>query len=277
MAVKVHQAVMIPKEKLVEDPENSNKQNDQTFQELKLNIQEEGFDENLLVWPIGDGTYKVVSGNHRFRAGKEEGIEEFPCVVRDDWDQVKATYQGVRRNYARGKIDKDAFTQQVNSILSLDEDVDLDDIRAGMGFEDAEAFAQMYKEERDQLESAQADEIAEGAAQVKMIDDLGVVLSEIFSQYGDTVPQSFIVFPAGNKAHLYVACTPALKQTIEGIVEKCVLESLDINVALGGLLQIGMAHSNFMRTASPAMDEGKPDNPADLDLLQDTLHEEEET
>jgi len=165
--------------------------------------------------------------------------------IRNDWDKVEQQIQLVRRNYVRGKLDKTSFTQAINS-LAEEQALGLDSIYERMGFEDADMFAEFYQKEK-----ATERKVAHGAVsapQVKMIDDLGLVLSSIFERFGDTVPQSFIIFPVGNKNHLYVQCTPALKRTIEAVAQQCVAQGLDMNIALGGLLAIGMDGSNFKKT-----------------------------
>lgn len=248
MKIKVHQSVMIDKEDLHEHGSNSNRQDKFVFAQLCESIEVNGFDESLIVVPRGDGGYTVLSGNHRFRAGSAVGMTEFPCVIRDDWDSVKAEIESVRRNYVRGAIDKEAFTLQVDA-LSKEADLDFDDIYMQMGFEDATKFSQLYDKERE-LEEEMAKKVMEtstSAQAVKMIDDIGNIVSTILAEHGHTVPHSFLIFPAGKKTHLYVAANPALKATIQAIAEQAVAQRLDLNVALSGLLAIGMAQTSFLQ------------------------------
>lgn len=236
----VHPIQMIPDELLFDHPNNTNKQSKHVHQELIDSITENGFDENLIVVPRRDGEagYFIVAGNHRRRAGRAAGMVQFPCVVRDDWDEVEARIQLVRRNYVRGEIDKTLFTEEINR-LSSEQGLGLDIIMERMGFEDADAFADFYKEEKKREKRVAASVAASNStSQVKMLDDLGVVLSVLFEKYGNTVPQSFMVFPAGGRNHIFVQATPALKKAIDAITLKCVAEGLDINTMLSGLLQI---------------------------------------
>jgi hypothetical protein len=184
-------------------------------------------------------------------------MTQFPCVVRDDWDSVEQQIQLVRRNYVRGKLDREAFTSAVNA-LSAEAAIGLDLIQERMGFEDVDLFSEYYQKEK-----ARDVQIAEavtsggsrggGAGKVKMIDDLGLVLSTIFERYGDTAPHSYIIFPAGGKNHMYIQCSPALKRILETVSQGCLQQQLDINIALGGLLAIGMDSSNF-KTGTPDND-----------------------
>jgi hypothetical protein len=273
--VKVFQALMVSTDQLSEHPNNANKQNRHMHKELKESILDNGFDESLIVCPREDGGagYYIVSGNHRYRAGKSLGMTAFPCVVREDWDSVEQQIQLVRRNYVRGKIDKAAFTVAVNQ-LSTEAAIGLDIIQERMGFEDADMFAEYYEKQ-----AAREQQIANavtaggvgggGASKVRMIDDLGLVLSTIFERFGDTAPYSFIVFPAGGKNHMYVQVTPALKRILETVAQGCVQQRLDMNIALGGLLAIGLDSSNF-KTSTPQndkiVDRGSELGNADLSL-----------
>lgn len=250
-APKIHTAELIHKEQLSEHPRNSNKQDKHMFKELRKSIREQGFDETLLVVPRDDGEegYWIVAGNHRYRAGKAEGMKEFPCVVRDDWDDTAQQIELVRRNYVRGDIDKDMFTMSVNA-LAADQGVSIHDIQEAMGFQDDEKFLEYYKQENERMEK-QARDMAAAASStsapaIKMIDDLGLVLSKIFEEHGDTVPYSFIVFPAGGRDHLFVAATPALVKNLTTVAEYCIANHLDINVLLGGLLTMGLDQSNLL-------------------------------
>lgn len=246
--IAVHLPEMVSKDLLSEHPNNSNKQKKHMFKELRESIRTNGFDETLTIAPRTDALegYWIVAGNHRFRAGVAEGMEEFPCVIRDDWDQVSQEIEMVRRNYVRGDIDKDAFTLAVNSLVE-EQSLSLNEVREAMGFENIDTFMELYREEQEKTEKMlrEAAEHSTTAGAVKMIDDLGLVLSKIFEEHGDTVPNSFIIFPAGGRNHLFVAATPSLVKSLTTIAEYSIANHLDINVILGGLLTIGIEQSNM--------------------------------
>ncbi len=272
--IKVYQSEMIDAILLSEHPNNSNRQNRHVKKELKESILEHGFDETLIVCPRTDGEpgFWIVSGNHRYRAGKGLGMTQFPCVKREDWDSVEQQIQLVRRNYVRGEINKTAFTEAINK-LAVEAAIGLDVIQERLGFEDPDMFAEYYQQEKDK-EAIIAEAITSGgggggASSVKMIDDLGLVLSTIFERFGDTAPFSYLIFPAGNKVHMYVQCTPALKRIIEAVAQGCVQNQIDMNIALGGLLAIGMQNSSF-KSGEPDKDRivdcGTEVGEADLEL-----------
>jgi len=275
----VHPIQMIPDELLFNHPNNSNKQSKHVHQELIDSIREHGFDENLIVVPRHDGEpgYFIVAGNHRRKAGRAAGMTEFPCVVRNDWDEVEARIQLVRRNYVRGEIDKKLFTEEINR-LSSEQGLALDIIMERMGFEDAESFADFYKEEKKREARVAASVSASShASQVKMLDDLGVVLSVLFEKYGNTVPLSFLIFPTGGRNHIFIQATPALKKAIDAITIKCVSEGLDINTVLAGLLQIACHHMKIFTTKDnndKVIEAGSIEGDDNFDLIDDVRFHE---
>lgn len=51
------------------------------MESLKASIERDGFCAPILVRPLDNGTYEVISGNHRFMAASELGYDKIPCVV----------------------------------------------------------------------------------------------------------------------------------------------------------------------------------------------------
>ena len=245
--VKVWDIVTLPKDLLIKDTTNTNKQSKATFKALRENIRDNGFDEPLIVVPEGN-KYKVVSGNHRLDAGLAEGMKSFPAVIHDDWDAATAYMQSVRRNYSRGAIDKNAFAT-LTDLLETDYHLSQEDISIGMGLASETEFASLYEKQIDNPtspSSSRSDNTA-AATKIKLLDDLGMVLSHIFEKYGDTVPYSFIVFPAGNRHHVFIQSSNALKTKLQEIMGACLEKQLDITVALAGLLTIGVSYSDFLK------------------------------
>lgn len=259
VAPKVWPVVMIHKDNLHLDPTNTQKQSRKTFKELRANVREQGFDENLIVIPHPElpNDYIIKSGNHRFQAGCAEGMVEFPCVVRHDWDAVTAHLQSVRRNYARGALDKDAFTALIDQ-LQTEHQINVDEIQEGMGFGgDVDAFAELYSMEA--VEKAEAEQVertrTDAAAKVKLVDDLGLIISYILENHGESAPWSYLIFPSANKTHMFVQANNSLKKVMNQIAAVCVERQLDINVVLTGLLTLGANQTDFLKTKTPVVEE----------------------
>ena len=72
--------IYIPADNLHPLPGNPRKTKDpDAFDKLKKLIEAHGFQNPLQVWKDG-GKYYILCGNHRFDAGKELGLTEFPCL-----------------------------------------------------------------------------------------------------------------------------------------------------------------------------------------------------
>jgi ParB family transcriptional regulator, chromosome partitioning protein len=53
------------------------------LKDLARSIESKGVLEPLLVRPIGDGRYRIIAGERRFRAAMEAGLAEVPCIEFD--------------------------------------------------------------------------------------------------------------------------------------------------------------------------------------------------
>ena len=56
---------------------------DETLDELKKSITESGITTPLVVRPLKDGNYEIVSGHRRKRACELIGVTDIPCIVRN--------------------------------------------------------------------------------------------------------------------------------------------------------------------------------------------------
>lgn len=72
------------------------------MQALKASIERDGFLSPILVRPIGEKSYEVVSGNHRAMAAKELNYTEIAAVVAD-MDDKQAQRVAVNLNTVHGE------------------------------------------------------------------------------------------------------------------------------------------------------------------------------
>ncbi len=56
---------------------------DESIAQLAQSIRDQGVLQPLLVVPSGNGRYRIIAGERRFRAGREAGLETLPCIVKD--------------------------------------------------------------------------------------------------------------------------------------------------------------------------------------------------
>lgn len=79
------------------------KVNDETLEELKASIVENGITTPLIVRSLKDGEYEIVSGHRRKRACELLGIDKIPCIVRDI-SRDEAIIQMVDSNIQREEV-----------------------------------------------------------------------------------------------------------------------------------------------------------------------------
>jgi len=227
---------------------NPQEQDNETFNNLVQEIEMDGFDEPIQVVPapdLGPEEFRIVSGNHRYKAARVLDYEELPAVVKDNWDELTAKIKVIRRNRLKGELDPTKFTRFANEIIN-EESLDTEVLQEMMGFKDLDEMMEYYKEERKAKEKKVRKVADEANAQLKLIDNLSYILNRLFTDYGDTVPFNFMFFTFGSKMHLMVQMNNKLKRLIEKISKKCVEDGLDINVVLPGLLDAGMESMSFI-------------------------------
>ncbi len=80
---EIEQVVEIDIGKLKDFEKHPFKVLDETLEELSNSIQESGITTPLVVRPLKDGNFEIVSGHRRKRACEILGITKLPCIVRD--------------------------------------------------------------------------------------------------------------------------------------------------------------------------------------------------
>lgn len=212
---------------------NPNEQDETTFNELTKDIETDGFDEPIIV--VEDdaepGTYRITSGEHRWKAMKVLGRAKIPVIVKKGWDEVTQKIKTVRRNLLKGALNPQKFTKLVNDIKRV-YDVDHAKLSREMGFVDEKEYWRAYKEEKQERDDSTQGILQETRKELTMIDNLSVVLNEIFSQYGETVPQSFIFFVHKKKIHLLVSMEDKTLKVVEVVVAHLKQTGLDVNVVV---------------------------------------------
>ena len=85
------------------------------FERLKNGIEQNGFLQPILVSPNKDGTYTIVDGHHRFKAARDLGMPEIPCVLRT-LGKDKKKVEAIAMNNLRGELN---LTMVANDLADL--------------------------------------------------------------------------------------------------------------------------------------------------------------
>lgn len=106
-------------------PSNPRFIKDERFAKLKLSLEQSPEflkARPLLVYPLDNGHFIIIAGNMRFLAGREVGIEEFPCYIfpkETTTDKLKEYL--IKDNIAYGSTDWDKLANEDWNVDDLDE------------------------------------------------------------------------------------------------------------------------------------------------------------
>jgi len=202
MTVKVREIKMIPVAQVFPNDWNPNEQTTETFNGLVEEIKEDGFEGaiNVVPWPDHPDAkpeypiYKIIGGEHRWRAAKVLGMEQIPAFVHADWDEKTQKLKTVRRNLLTGGLNDAKFTALVKS-LQEEYEIPKHQLPHLLGFDNEAEFSRHVIEEKDKREKTFLDALLDDSKKdVHAVDALTDVISTIFAEAGDTIDQSFLHF-----------------------------------------------------------------------------------
>ena len=106
--------------------ENNPRNNENAVQYVKNSIREFGFKVPLVI----DRNYVIVCGHTRYKAAKEIGLKEVPCIIADNLteDQIKAFRLADNKTQELAEWDWNKIGIELDSITGIDMSL--------MGFED---------------------------------------------------------------------------------------------------------------------------------------------
>jgi len=226
---------LIPVDRIVPSDWNPNHMPDETFRELADEILREGFDHPIVVVPLGD-RFRLVSGEHRWKAAKATGLQEIPAIIKTDWDEKMEKIETVRRNLLTGKLDDQRFAALVNS-LRAEHDIPVSVLSQEMGFRSTAEFQSHYQKELTQKKKQQeavVEEVQSGPEQT--LENLTTFVAEVVQTYGDTAGEGLVGFYHRGKPAFLVSCTPELKRALVALLAKTKQTKQDPRQALAEAL-----------------------------------------
>ena len=111
------EVVEISLHRLREAPWNANSMGPDMIARLKESIARYGFLENMVVRPLGEGAFEVLSGNQRLRALAEAGYSSAPCAVVAA-DDANARLLADALNNIKGKDDLGLRAEMIRTVLA---------------------------------------------------------------------------------------------------------------------------------------------------------------
>jgi hypothetical protein len=209
-------AIEVSRDDVEPNPWNPNEMDDREMASLVEQIQDTGFDEPVIVVPHPEkpGKYRIVNGEHRWKAAGILHLEKIPVVVKENWTDEDVKIHSVRRNVVRGKLNDEKFTKLVRDLAGSDQK--LDDVCRRMAMEERQFWKHVIQEKE---RSKEVDEVLkETKRELEMVEDLSLVLNEILGKFGDTVPNNFIFFMYKGKMHFMVRAKTDLADAVAEMV-----------------------------------------------------------
>ena len=110
------QIIELPLDNLKEALWNANEMDPAMEAHLDESIDRYGLLQNLVVRPLGDGAYEVISGNQRVRALRDRGSPTVPCVI-VDLDDARARMLAQALNRVHGEDDLGLKAELLREVL----------------------------------------------------------------------------------------------------------------------------------------------------------------
>lgn len=215
---------------------NPNAQDELTFNLLQDEIAEVGLIDPIEVVPLEDGMFRIIGGEHRWRAAKNLGYFEVPCIILTDnkWtEEDLQKFVTVRLNVIHGKLDPEKFLTLYKEMAGKYGE---EAMQRMMGYADSKAFQRtlgwVKKGLKESLPKEMAKEVEDATKEVKSVADLEKIIQDLFNKYGETVNQSFMVFTYGKQQHIYIQMSAKLRRAMDKVMTFSNVACKDINEVL---------------------------------------------
>lgn len=239
--------------RLVASPWNPNEMTDAQFAALVSGISRSGMIAPVQVVPHidgeGDPCYRIIGGEHRWRAMKVLGYKSVPCVILDskrpdgeDWSNEDfQKFETVRLNVVHGNTNPEKFMALYLEVADKHHGADLQD---EFGFTDDDAWEALVGQVIEGSASALPkdahkavkDAVQKLTGKQKTVEALSKIVQGIIDEYGSTVEDRFVYFDLGGKKHLHISVRDKTFAMLESWIKENVVDGVDADKALRVLL-----------------------------------------
>jgi len=204
-------------------------------------MQEQGCTVPLQVVPLPDGKYRIIGGEHRWKAAMEAEIDQVPCAVltEERWqDEDFQKFVTVRLNVIHGDLDPARFLNLYNEMV---ERYGKESIQQLMGFVDTRQFQKLVgdvkKGVKKSLPKDMQEDFEKAADEAETVEDLESVIQSLYNKYGETMTQSFMVFTFGRQEHIFVTMDRPMKKAMDRVLLLCQETGENINDVMAPIVK----------------------------------------
>jgi hypothetical protein len=182
--------------------------------------------------------FRIVGGHHRYDGAAFIGFFEVPCTVilDPDFDDDMETFQLVRMNAIRGKLDPQAFFDLYQKMSSIYAD---EVLQESFGFADEAEFKKLIAQTAKGIKDpVLKQKFKEAADEIKTIDELSALLNRLFTQYGDTLPYGFMAFEYGKQRSMWLRVDKKTMDALDVIGTFCIDHQRTVDDVIGGMVRM---------------------------------------
>lgn len=237
-------------DKCIPNDWNPNEMNDDEFNRLVREIDESGNLNPILLFPLDDGNYLIISGEKRWLACKLLGHDEIESklLTKEKFrSKDLQRFVTMRQQVIQGKINPRKFLKLYEKLVKRYSDEALQEL---MAFTDSDKWLELTKGVEKALSATGLpdgfmDEFNQKSKQVKDVDDLGLILDSLFEKHGHDLKYHFLVFTFAGKDHYYIQMDDSTFRKMNGMISYCRDNMLDINLVFRRLIEIFHDRSRY--------------------------------
>ena len=219
------------------NPNNTNEMSDEAFGRLVEEIKENGFIVPILVVPMENGRYKILNGEHRWKAATTVGYEHIPSVILSDekWaDPELFELVNIRINQIHGN-DSPVKMQPIYDRVAAK--YGEENVRRILGYTNEDIYKKLIKKMATGFKKNVSDDTAQKidaeAAKSKDTVSFGRAVSKIIRDEAERSQQSHcLIFQSTGKNHVVIKASETTFSAISEIVRMCQHSQKDINTIL---------------------------------------------
>lgn len=239
---QVQKFQMVSVQRLHPNEWNPNECDSDMMAELVSEIRDDGFDQPLQVVPcecdkIKGSHFKIIGGEHRWKAAQVVELKELPAVVYSDWDESRQKIKTVRRNMLHGVLNSSKFSALVGDLETGG--LTRAEIAQAMAFDSEQAMLKCLDEPNKVDARVLADIDATARRDADAVNSLTDVIQNLFRDCGDTVDQGFLVFAYKGKTHVLVLMSDDMEHAMTELISKVKASGENMNQVLLEAVQRG--------------------------------------
>lgn len=223
------------------NPDNVNEMSEDDLKKLCDHISEVGFLDPVQVIPIHDGRFKLLDGEHRYKAGKILGMTYLPSVVLTDekWaDNDLSDLVSFRLNNIKGSQNPEKFIKLYDRLAKK---FGAESLKEVFAMTDKALWKKLTKSlKTDMKKAGMPDEVVNQIDQAdkkaKDFTQFSKYVNKIFTDQSKGSLNGCVLFSSGTSEHIMIQASQNVFDAIKALSSLASSQSKNINDYLEGPL-----------------------------------------